>query len=145
MIYADSSFFVACYIEDAHSAAADRLRQSASSICPTPFHRAEIAHAMHQGVFRKKLSLGDAQLVWAHFEQDCQTGVWRSAAFPERTWLGAVDLARRYGPDLGVRTLDSLHVACALEVGALRFWTFDERQARLAALVGLRTEEEPAR
>jgi predicted nucleic acid-binding protein len=38
-----------------------------------------------------------------------------------------------------VRTLDSLHVACALELKAERFWTFDERQARLAEAVGLDT------
>jgi predicted nucleic acid-binding protein len=38
-----------------------------------------------------------------------------------------------------VRTLDSLHVACALELKADRFWTFDERQAKLARARGLRT------
>ncbi len=46
---------------------------------------------------------------------------------------------RRYGPKLGVRTLDSLHVACALELKAERFWTFDERQAKLARVEGLKT------
>jgi len=40
---------------------------------------------------------------------------------------------------LGVRTLDSLHVACALEKKAKRFWTFDERHAKLAEAVGLST------
>jgi len=38
-----------------------------------------------------------------------------------------------------VRTLDSLHVACALELKAERFWTFDERQAKLARVEGLKT------
>jgi predicted nucleic acid-binding protein len=38
-----------------------------------------------------------------------------------------------------VRTLDSLHVACALELKAERFWTFDDRQVRLAEAVGLDT------
>jgi predicted nucleic acid-binding protein len=37
-----------------------------------------------------------------------------------------------------VRTLDSLHVASALELKADRFWTFDERQAKLAKVVGLK-------
>ena len=50
-----------------------------------------------------------------------------------------LDLARRHGPTLGIRTLDSLHVACALELKAEKFWTFDERQARLAEAVGLDT------
>jgi len=35
-------------------------------------------------------------------------------------------------------TLDTLHVASALELGAERFWTFDERQAKLARAVGLK-------
>ena len=35
-------------------------------------------------------------------------------------------------------TLDTLHVACALELGAERFWTFDARQAKLARAVGLK-------
>lgn len=59
--------------------------------------------------------------------------------FPLRAWDTGIDLARRHGPALGVRTLDSLHVACALELKAERFWTFDERQARLAEAVGLNT------
>ena len=51
--------------------------------------------------------------------------------FPSRAWETAIELARKHGPErLGVRTLDSLHVACALELKAERFWTFDERQAR---------------
>jgi predicted nucleic acid-binding protein len=40
---------------------------------------------------------------------------------------------------LGVRTLDSLHVACALELKVQKFWTFDDRQARLAQAIGLDT------
>jgi predicted nucleic acid-binding protein len=32
-----------------------------------------------------------------------------------------------------------LHVASALELKAERFWTFDERQKRLARTVGLKT------
>ncbi len=47
-------------------------------------------------------------------------------------------LARTYVAKLGTRTLDSLHVAAALELKAERFWTFDERQAKLAKAVGLK-------
>lgn len=43
------------------------------------------------------------------------------------------------GAQRGARTLDSLHVACAMELKANRFWTFDERQAKLAKAAGLRT------
>jgi predicted nucleic acid-binding protein len=48
------------------------------------------------------------------------------------------DLARRYAPNLGMRVLDTLHVASALELKAERFWTFDERQAKLAKAQGMK-------
>jgi predicted nucleic acid-binding protein len=38
---------------------------------------------------------------------------------------------------LGIRTLDSLHVACALELNVKRFWSFDDRQRKLAKATGL--------
>jgi predicted nucleic acid-binding protein len=47
-------------------------------------------------------------------------------------------LGRRHSSRLGQRTLDTLHVAIALELNAERFWTFDERQAKLARAVGLK-------
>jgi predicted nucleic acid-binding protein len=50
-----------------------------------------------------------------------------------------LQLARQHGPNLGLRTLDSLDVACALELKADRFWTFDERQAKLVKGEGLKT------
>lgn len=58
---------------------------------------------------------------------------------PENTFERCADLARVQASKLGVRTLDSLHVACALELKAERFWTFDERQAKLAKVEGLKT------
>jgi predicted nucleic acid-binding protein len=57
---------------------------------------------------------------------------------PELAFDRCAELARRYGPKLNMRTLDSLHVACALELKADRFWTFDERQAKLAKAAGLK-------
>lgn len=91
-------------------------------------------------VYYKKLAVDEAALAWSDFQQDCAAGVWIQIDLPERAWETSIDLARRYGPSLGVRTLDSLHVACALELKALRFWSFDERQARLAEAVGLDTK-----
>ena len=58
---------------------------------------------------------------------------------PENAFELCADLARGYGPKYGMRTLDTLHVACALELKAERFWTFDERQAKLAKAAGLKS------
>jgi predicted nucleic acid-binding protein len=138
-IYADSSFLVSNYIQDIHSQEAVRRMQQRPSVWITPLNRSEIAHALWQYAFRGVLTISRLQRYWGEFETDCARGVWGQTDLPGTVWETSVDLARRFGPTLGVRTLDSLHVACALELKAQRFWTFDERQARLAEAVGLDT------
>jgi len=98
-----------------------------------------VAHGIYHHVFYKKLSPDAAARAWTEFQQDCAAGIWMPVDVSRRAWETCIDLARRHGPTLGVRTLDSLHVACALELKAQHFWTFDERQARLAQAVGLDT------
>jgi predicted nucleic acid-binding protein len=139
IVYVDSSFLVSSYITDAHSVAADRRMALGFRILISPLNRAEMANAVYYQVFLRRLTLVEAQKVWMEFQRDCTSGMWAVVELPNPTWETCSDLARRYGPTLGVRTLDSLHVACALELKASRFWTFDERQARLAEAVGLVT------
>jgi predicted nucleic acid-binding protein len=96
-------------------------------------------HAIAQHVFRKEMSALEARRAQAELERDLGSGLWPKVNLPESVWETCAELARRHGPRLGVRTLESLHVAAALELGAKTFWTFDERQAKLAAVTGLQT------
>lgn len=105
----------------------------------TPFHLAEWSHAIAQHVFRRKMSAAEAQSVRKKMEQDRKAGVWVDVEMPPLAWFACAELARRYGARLGTRTLDTLHVAVALELKAERFWGFDERQIALARVVGLKT------
>jgi len=75
----------------------------------------------------------------AKLNEHQESSQWLTVPLPERGFVLCADLARRLGAKLGMRTLDSLHVACALEFKAERFWTFDERQAKLARAMGLKT------
>lgn len=137
--YADSSVLVSSYITDAHSAQADQRLALGFRILITPFSRAEIANAFYRQAFLHRLTQVEVRKVWGEFQRDCLSGLLTAVEFPHPAWETCADLARRYGPTLGVRTLDSLHVACALELNAEEFWTFDDRQARLAEAVGLDT------
>lgn len=110
-----------------------------SNLPVSPFSRAEFANAVYRQVFLKRLSAMDARRAWENFEMDCRIDVLKPIEFPEGAWSRVVHLARSYVSALGVRTLDTLHVACALELRAGRFWTFDERQAKLAEAAGLDT------
>jgi predicted nucleic acid-binding protein len=137
-IYADSSFLVSLYLTDIHSEEALRRMSAHPRASLTPLHRAEWTHAVAQGVFRGTISNDEARQVYSAFEDDREAGLWLEVGLPETTFETAIDLARRHGARIGIRTLDSLHVASALELRAKRFWAFDVRQAALARAEGLR-------
>lgn len=52
----------------------------------------------------------------------------------------AVELSRKHTGPIGSKSLDILHVASAMAMATDHFLTFDDRQARLAALAGLKVE-----
>jgi predicted nucleic acid-binding protein len=138
-VYGDSSFVVSLYLTDVHSPEARRRVQGAPPLILTLLHRAEWAHALAQHQFRGTLTAEAARRANSQLVSDEAASLWREAPLPENAFELCADLARRYGPKLGARTLDSLHVACALELNAKQFWTFDERQAKLAKATGLKT------
>lgn len=138
-IYADSSFFVSHYLQDSHRAEVERRMALLPRIWFTQFQRVELIHAIYQHVFRGYITSSEAQAVFADLEYDCISGVWILAQQPEGTFDRCERLAHRHVATLGVRTLDSLHVAAALELSATQFWTFDERQKKLAEAEGLMT------
>jgi len=136
-IYADTNFFVSLYLPDRYSAEAERRMASKPRVWLTPLHIAEWTHAVSQHVFRKEISLREAGLAHAELERDREGGLWLEVDLPESVWQTCAQLAHKHGPKLGTRTRDSLHVAAAVELGAKSFWTFDERQAKLAVSEGL--------
>jgi predicted nucleic acid-binding protein len=138
-IYADTSFFVSLYLPDRHSQEAQQRMTQQPLVWLTPLHRAEWTHAVGQHVFQKKISAQQARDVYRDFQRDCVNGLWVGVDLPEMAFEACTELARRHVARLGVRTLDTLHVASALQLEAIHFWTFDERQAKLAHAEGLKT------
>jgi predicted nucleic acid-binding protein len=132
--YFDSSIITKWYLPEADSAAALRIRaRHEPPVVLTHLHRVELTTAWHLKVFRRELRLETVVQALADLEQDVETGVWEPPAYD----LGDVHsraehLARRHAAVLGTRTLDILHVAAALALGATRFVTSDRRQASLA-------------
>lgn len=82
-----------------------------------------------------------AQLAMAQFEHHLDAG-----DFLRRSPLALVELegefvalAMRHTPTQGFRTYDLLHVASAVELGARRFVSFDNKANALARIVGMDT------
>lgn len=137
-VYADTSFFVSLYLPDQHTAEAERLLTSRPALWMTPLHMAEWVHAVEQHVFRKAISRQQADQFIRRFQDHLDQRLWREIDVPEKAFQVCIELAYQHAGRLGVRTLDTLHVASALELQAEHFWTFDQRQAKLATAVGLR-------
>jgi predicted nucleic acid-binding protein len=136
-VYADSSFFVSLYMDDAHSIEAQRRMATHPHIWLLPLNRVEWVHAIAQHVFRREISPSEAAQFYSAFEADRKLGLYLEREMAESAFETAIELGQTYVPRLGTRTLDTLHVACALELGAKEFWTFDQRQERLAKAAGL--------
>jgi len=103
-----------------------------------PLHSAECFHAIAKQVFYRKISQGEADTVFDILKRDRAAGLWLETSMPENAFEVCADLGRHYATKFGMRTLDTLHVACAMELKAERFWTFDERQGKLAKAMGLK-------
>jgi predicted nucleic acid-binding protein len=138
-IYADTSFLVSLYLPDRHTPEVERRLRSRPSLWMTPLHVAEWMHAIQQHVFREAISRSEAERVVQRFQEHRARNLWRESPMPDRALEICAQLAHRHAARLGVRTLDTLHVASALELKAEHFWTFDARQVKLALAAGLKT------
>ncbi|MSU50156.1 MAG: PIN domain nuclease [Opitutus sp.] len=140
-VYIDSSALRHLYVHGSRSAAMSAWRFRCPGSLPlTRFGRAEICNAILGAAFRGDLTGAVAQLSLAGFENDINSGDIRLVDLPWRRALDrTAELSRAHTITLGTRTLDVLHVASALELGARTLVTYDTRQAALAKAVGLKT------
>ncbi len=120
-IYADTSFFVSLYLTDPHTPEAEHRLTSRPALWLTPLHVAEWMHAIEQHVFRGTICRNEADRMVQRFEYHRTQGLWTEAAVPGLAFEVCAQLARRHVARLGGRTLDTLHVACALELEAAEF------------------------
>ena len=139
--YVDPSALTRLYLHQPDSATMVRWRARTPGPLPVTHHgRLEVVNAISLACFRGEISRAEADKAWTYLEQDFVSAqlvhadlLWRAAL------QRAGDLSRAHSPGLGCRSLDVLHVACALELKLRNLLTFDDRQRKLASAVGLKT------
>ncbi len=138
--YVDPSALLKLYLHEQESTAMCAWRaRNPGALEVTPHGRVEMINALGLAIWRGDLSAAAGQDALASLEEDFVAGRYRQADLLWRAALNrAADLGREYTPRVGTRTLDVLHVACALELQHRSFLTFDLRQRNLARAVGLR-------
>jgi predicted nucleic acid-binding protein len=135
--YADTSFLVSLYLPDVHSPAAWAVMKSRPHLYLTPLHELELVNAIQLAVFRNFIRSTQVKSVFRYFEQD-RSNVFELTPMPIESYARAEQLARRHTSSLGARSLDILQVATALILKPDVFFTFDNRQRRLAKAERLR-------
>jgi predicted nucleic acid-binding protein len=138
--YVDPSALARLYIAQEGSRDMFRWRAKNRGVLQVTHHgRVEIVNAIALSFFRRDIDADDAAHAWAELELDFLDGHYSQADLLWRAALDrAAELSRLYSPKLGTRSMDVLHVSCALELKLRYFVSFDERQSELAKAVGLK-------
>ena len=138
MIFCDSSFLVALYLgTESKSEIARELATGFNQGIPYPWLiELELCTALRRILANKRnlLSRISRTIQAAQKEgllAECELDF-------KRMIVSALALSERYTAPIGLRTLDILHIAAALELEADVLASFDIRQRRLAASVGLK-------
>ena len=140
--YADTSVLGRVYFQQADSARAIVLVRALPDPLPfTPLHNLEIRNAVRLRVYRGEADTVQRDMILAALDSDLASGNMHLTPLP---WAELMREAERlnaaHTAKLGCRSLDVLHVAAAVTLGAREFLTFDTRQAALAKAAGLKVK-----
>ena len=140
--YADTSFLASLYLPETTTAKARALlHDRRTPLAFTPLHQLELRTAIRARVFRGEITPEERTAAFAAVESDLASGILKeiSLDWPE-IFHQAEQLSAAHVERIGTRSLDVLHVAAAVTLGATTFCTFDKRQTAFASAVGLEVE-----
>jgi len=127
------------YVREPNSPEAiSAVQHAASPLVFTDLHKLEMLGSIRCSVKRGTLTQTSAAQALRLFRRDLKSEVYvRPVVDWPRVYARAHRLSQSHSRSLLVRSLDLLHVACALELRSLEFLTFDGRQKQVARAVGL--------
>lgn len=138
MIYLDTSALLKLYILEADSHKVQELVMDQNDPLPVfEFQQVEFINALHLKAFWKDIAGDDIEHLIQLFDRRMRRGQYFCPLIDRTELLMTFRSLARWTPEIGSRTMDILHVACALQISPLLFVTFDQRQERLARKAGL--------
>jgi predicted nucleic acid-binding protein len=140
--FADTGFIASLYLEESTSGAADAaLGVNREPLPLTPLAMLELRNAFNRSVQRQRITVAQRDALWQDVEADIASGfLVPTSVASEELHKKARQLSDRHTPTLGTRSLDLLHIAAALLLGAKEFFSFDDRQRKAAASEGLKVK-----
>ncbi len=145
--YPDTSFLCSLYREQAFSKAARTHRGTmteplhATALLEFEFMQAvQLQVFLHSNDRTRGYGRREADQVLAWWHQDIAAGdIVLVPCDTDEIIRYALSLSRTHTADGGHRSLDLLHLATAVHLGAKEFLSFDQRQVKLARKLGLAT------
>jgi predicted nucleic acid-binding protein len=141
VIYADASFLVALYVRNDNTEEALRVWRRVNEV-PLPYnpiHRLEVRNGIRLMAFTREITPEQARRSLRDLDSDLSAG---DLVHVPLVWTEVLRRAEMIGNvtfTYGVRALDLVHLAAALESNSSPFLTFDERQAKAGRHLGLGT------
>lgn len=140
MRYYDTGIIIKLYTEEPESEVVRSfVLDDGEPILINDFHLSEMTAAITLNKYRGECSTLQVERLLSSIDEDRNKGVltFKGVDWPE-AWRMCRSLAMEYAPSSGCRTLDTLHVACAVLLKADNFVSSDKRQLQLASLTGFK-------
>ncbi len=138
MLYLDTSALLKLHIRESGSVEVQQWVTAQDDPLPVwTIQEMELTNALRLKVFWGELTEAEAEAQIAHLHDRKRRGLY---FHPEIHRSDLMETFRRLSAEtmrLGCRTLDALHVACALQLVPAAFVSFDTRQCVLARQAGL--------
>lgn len=139
MIYLDTSAFLKLYMREAGSDEVNALVTSQDDPLPLwELQHHELLNALRLKVFWREITARQSENLIELLDARLRRGQYFVPEIDRAELSLTFRMLCRETPKTGCRTLDILHVACALQLAPAAFLTFDDRQRQLAARAGLR-------
>ncbi len=139
MIYLDTSAFIKLYIKETGSQRVNTVVTQQDYPLPVwDLHILEFTIALKLKCFRKEMTSGQVSYLIGFLNERRDRGIYFT---PEIDRIRHLALSLEYTDltiKIGCRSLDILRVAAAKLIQADTFFTFDDRQSRLARKAGLK-------
>ena len=140
MTYCDSSFLTSLYVPaDVFNPQARKAASKFTSAIPyTLLNELELLNVLHRGLGANAIDQASHDAIIREIYTDEAERLLERASLNQiKLYDRARELSKKHTPVLACRSLDILHVASAIVLGAKKFASFDLRQRMLADAVGL--------
>ncbi|MFT5471415.1 MAG: putative nucleic acid-binding protein [Verrucomicrobiales bacterium] len=137
--YFDTSLLFNVYVPQATGTQnAVNLLQSAAPVVLTDYGFTELRNALRLARFRGQITDVELESSLSRLEQHLTIGLydWRDPDWSQ-VYQRAEQIGDQVTVDVGIRSMDLIHLAVAMETGATDFYSADQRQCDGAEKIGM--------